>query len=69
MSVTETEKAVLESVCKLFYEARIQEKRLLTMPNWDRHHKVKECLTDSRKHALFVIVTSKPNLRFIDKFV
>lgn len=66
MSVTEAEKAVSESTCN-FYEGRIQEKSLM-MPNRDRHYKGRECLTDSSKHVVFVIVKSKSNLRFIDKF-
>lgn len=38
------------------------------MPNRDRYHEGRKCLTDSRKHILFVVLKSKPNLWFIDKF-
>lgn len=67
MSVIESEKAVSESICKLFYEEKIHKKRSATMPNMDRHKRERECSTDRRKHTPFV-VKSKPNLRFIDKF-
>ena len=66
--VTETE-AMSESVYKLFYEERIQDKRALTMTNRDRHHKEKKCLPNSRKHALFVfLIKSKPISDLQSKF-
>lgn len=37
--------------------------RSLTMPNKDRHHKERECLKDSRKHAVFVVVQSQLKAR------
>lgn len=46
------EKAVSESIYKLFYEGKIHKKRSAVMPNRNRHQRERECLTDSGKHAV-----------------